>query len=184
MSYSQRTYKTEGVIIKRINYGEADKILTIFTKHYGKITVIAKGIRKMTSRKKGSLELFNKCILFLARGKNFDLVTETETISNFLSRAVSFEKLGRIYYFCEVVDRLTAERVEEQNVYQILIEFLESCKNYNVIEIEKRMNEDLKKVLLVLGFIDENRMRQNFDIEIFVENLIEGKIKSKKIINV
>ncbi len=179
-----KTYKTEGVIIKRINYGEADKILTIFTKHHGKITVMAKGIRKITSRKKGSLELFNNCTLFLAKGKNFDLVTETEIINNFLSRAVSFEKLGRIYYFCEVIDRLTAERVEELNVYQILIEFLESCKNFNIAEIEKRMNEDLKKVLLRLGFIDESRMKHNFDIEMFIENLIEGKIKSKKIINV
>lgn len=178
-----RAYKTEGVIIKRINYGEADKILTIFTKHYGKITVIAKGIRKMTSRKKGSLELFNQSVLYLARGKNFDIVTEVETINNFLSHKINFEKLGRIYYFCEVVDRLTAERVEEANIYQILVDYLEFCRKYNIVEIEKRMDEDLKRVLLVLGFIDEGRVRNNFDTESFIENLMEGKIKSKKIIN-
>lgn len=176
-----RTYKTEGIILKRINYGEADKILTVFTKHYGKITVIAKGIRKLTSRKKGSLELFNQSVLYLARGKNFDIVTEVEAINNFLSQKINFDKLGRVYYFCEVIDRLTAERVEEANVYQILIDFLEFCHRSDISEIEKRMDEDLKRVLLILGFIDEGRMRQNFDIEMFIENLMEGKIRSKKI---
>jgi hypothetical protein len=137
----------------------------------------------MTSRKKGSLELFNQSVLYLARGKNFDIITETETINNFLSNKLNFDKLGRIYYFCEVIDRLTAERVEESNVYQILINFLEFCRRSNIREIEKRMDSDLKRVLLVLGFIDEGRIKQNLDVEMFIEGLLEGKIRSKKILN-
>lgn len=175
-----RTYKTEGIIIKRINYGEADKILTVFTKHYGKITLMAKGIRKITSRKKGSLGLFNQSVLYLARGKNFDIITEAQTISDFLSNKIGFDKLGRIYYFCEVIDRITAERVTEPNIYQILVGFLEFCKNFNVGEIEKRMNEDLKRILLVLGFIDRGRLRQHFDVEMFIERLIERQLQSKR----
>lgn len=179
-----RTYKTEGIIIKRINYGEADKILTIFTKEHGKIIVIAKGIRKITSRRKGNLELFNRNAYFLAKGKNFDIITEVEALGNFLSIDTSFEKLGRVYYFCEVIDRLTAERVEEQAIYHVLYDFLVFCRKIStqIKEIEKRMNEDLKNVLYILGFIDENKRNQDFDVENFIENLIEGKIKSKKII--
>lgn len=179
-----RTYKTEGIIIKRINYGEADKILTIFTREHGKIVVIAKGIRKITSKRNGSLELFNRNFYFLARGKNFDIVTEVETLGNFLSAPTNFEKIGRIYYFCEVIDRLTAERVEEKEIYSILYNFLVFCRktNIQVEDIEKRMNDDLKNVLYVLGFIDDNKRNQDFNVEGFIENLIEGKIKSKKMI--
>lgn len=177
-----RSYKTEGIIIKRINYGEADKILTIFTRHHGKITVIAKGIRRITSRKKGSLELFNQSILYLARGKNFDIITEVEPINNFISHKIDLDRLGRIYYFCEVIDRLTAERVEEENIYQLLIDFLGFCQRSHIDEIEKRMDEDLRRILLILGFIDEEKSKRNFDAEIFIENLIEGKIRSKKML--
>ncbi len=180
MLIHQRSYKTEGIIIKRINYGEADKILTIFTKEHGKITAIAKGVRKLTSRKKGDLGLFNRCILYIARGKTFDIVTESKIIEMFNGKTMGFEKLGRVYYFCEAIDRLCAERVEEANIYQILVEFLKFCRNFDVREVEKRMNEDLKRVLLLLGFINEGRLRQNYNIEMFIENLIEGKIKSKK----
>lgn len=179
-----RTYKTEGIIIKRINYSEADKILTIFTREHGKIVAIAKGIRKITSKRKGMLELFNRNAFFVIRGKNMDVVTEVQAIGNFQSAETSFERLGRVYYFCEAIDRLTAERVEEQEIYSILYNFLVFCRktNIQVENIEKRMNEDLKNVLYILGFIDEAKRNQGFDVEGFIENLIEGKIRSKKMI--
>lgn len=178
-----RTYKTEGIIIKRINFGEADKILTIFTKENGKIVVIAKGIRKITSKRKGLLELFNRNNYFLAKGKNFDIITEVEALGSFLSVETNFEKLGRIYYFCEAIDRLTAERVDENEIYLILYNFLIFCRKTGRIEdIEMRMNEELKNVLYILGFIDEAKLKQNFDVEGFIEGLIEGKIRSKKMI--
>jgi len=78
-----RSYKTEGIVLKRINYGEADRILTIYTKRHGKIRAIAKGVRKLTSRKAGSLELFNNVVLFLVKGKNLDIITEAQTVDLF-----------------------------------------------------------------------------------------------------
>jgi len=63
-----RSYKAEGIILKRINFSEADKILTIFTKRHGKVRAIAKGVRRLTSRKAGSVELFNQAGLFLLEG--------------------------------------------------------------------------------------------------------------------
>ena len=79
------SFKTEGIILKRMNYGEADRILTIYTLHHGKIRAMAKGVRKLQSRKAGSLELFNHSVLFLIKGKNLDLVTEAQTIDLFKS---------------------------------------------------------------------------------------------------
>lgn len=78
-----RTYKTEGIILKRINLGEADKIITLYSRHYGKIRCIAKGIRNITSRKGGNLELFNRVAIFLAKGKNLDIITEVQLLDSF-----------------------------------------------------------------------------------------------------
>ncbi|KKR32290.1 MAG: repair protein RecO protein, partial [Candidatus Gottesmanbacteria bacterium GW2011_GWC2_39_8] len=78
-----RTYKTEGIILRRINFGEADRLITIFSKHYGKQKVLGKGVRKIKSRRAPHLELFNRSVIFLHRGKNFDIITEAQTINSF-----------------------------------------------------------------------------------------------------
>ena len=63
-----RTHKTEGIIIKRRNYGEADRILTVFTKYNGKIQVKATGIRRIPSRRSAHVELLNYSVLNLYKG--------------------------------------------------------------------------------------------------------------------
>src|SRR5919198_573684 len=75
-----RLYTTEAIILRRVDFGEADRILTIMTPEMGKLRVIAKGARKITSRKAGHVELFTRVRLLLARGRNFDIVSQAETI--------------------------------------------------------------------------------------------------------
>jgi len=52
------SYKTEAIVLKRVSFGEADRLVTVFSRNRGKLTLLAKGIRRLTSRKKGHLELF------------------------------------------------------------------------------------------------------------------------------
>src|SRR5436853_7849884 len=80
MNAREHLYKSEAVVIKRSNLGEADKILTIFTPNYGKLRVVAKGVRKVTSRLAGHVELFTRSQMLLAKGRNLDIVTQSETI--------------------------------------------------------------------------------------------------------
>ncbi|OGB80350.1 DNA repair protein RecO, partial [candidate division CPR3 bacterium GWE2_35_7] len=82
---SVATYKTEGIILKKQKIQEADYIITIFSKHYGKIRAVAKGARRIISRKSGSLELLNWCSFFLAEGRNLDLISEVELKKTFQS---------------------------------------------------------------------------------------------------
>ena len=64
-------FKTEGIILRRRDFGEADRILTVFSLHRGKISVIAKGVRRITSRRAGNVELLNRVQMFLYPGKQF-----------------------------------------------------------------------------------------------------------------
>ena len=166
-----RTYKTEGIVIKRVNFGEADRILTIFTKHYGKIKAIAKGVRKVTSRKGGNLELFNQVILFLSEGKNWDIITEAEAVNSFENLRKNLTFVGRAFQIAEVVDRLTAEREESRKVFELLIEALSGKKNVKEFEIE---------LLKELGFGLPKDLSEKSVVH-FIESIIEKKLKSKKI---
>src|SRR3990167_3836469 len=80
---SVRIYKAQGIILARKNVGEADRVLTVFTNEYGKVRVIAKGIRRINSRRSPHLEVFNHVGLMIRHGKAMDSVTEAETIESF-----------------------------------------------------------------------------------------------------
>jgi len=71
-----RGFKTEGIVLKRRNFGEADRILTVFTKDRGKISVLAKGVRRITSRRAGNVELLNRVSIFLHQTRGMPILTE------------------------------------------------------------------------------------------------------------
>ncbi len=73
-------FKTEGIVLKRRNFGEADRILTIFSKERGKITVLAKGVRRITSRRAGNVELLNRTVMYLHQGRGLPILTEATTL--------------------------------------------------------------------------------------------------------
>ena len=76
-------FKTEGIILKRRNFGEADRILTVFSLQRGKISVLAKGVRRITSRRAGNVELLNRVSMFLYPGKQFLILTEAESLETY-----------------------------------------------------------------------------------------------------
>src|SRR5437870_10329790 len=95
----ERVYRVDAVILKRSDMGEADRLLTIFTPSLGKVRVIAKGVRKIQSRKSGHVELFTHVNLLIARGRNLDIVTQAETIEPYLALRGDLERTAYAFYF-------------------------------------------------------------------------------------
>jgi len=173
-------YKTEGIILKRKNFGEADKILTIFSKHYGKIKVIAKGVRKVTSKKAGVLELFNHCKLVLARGRSLDIITEAQIINNFSSWRKSLNKVGVAWYFCELVDKLTAEGQINRSLFELLKKYLENLDQKNSFQFIRSFEEHL---LNQLGFgIPLQWRRWQGSLKSYIESIAEKEIQTPKML--
>ena len=73
MSQSERIYRTHALVLRRRDYHDADRILTLFTPSMGKLEVIAKGVRKPTSHKAGHLELFTHISVLIAQGRKYSL---------------------------------------------------------------------------------------------------------------
>lgn len=173
-------YKTEGVILKRINFGEADKILTVFTKHYGKIQTIAKGVRKMTSRKGGNLELFNWVVIFLTTGKNLDLITEVQVKDAFSGFRKDLKKVSLAYYLCELVDKLCPDRQKNEEVFSLLVENLGDLegKPINAQSKDEFIQTFGRQILEILGFWPRGGKQENFDAQAFIEGIIEKRLRS------
>jgi len=118
-------YRTEAVILRRMNLGEADRILTAYTPDHGKLRMIAKGVRKMTSRKAGHLELFTRVQLLLAQGRDLDIVTQAEAIDSFPGLRENLVRIGRAAVVAELVDRFAVEQEGSRELYQLLLHTLE-----------------------------------------------------------
>ena len=76
-------YKSKGIVLRSIRYGEADRILDLYTRDAGLISAIAKGIRRTRSRFGGRLEPLS-CVDFMAYGgRNLDTITQAEVLRSF-----------------------------------------------------------------------------------------------------
>jgi len=175
-----RSYKTEGIVLKRINYGEADCILTIYTKHYGKIRAIAKGVRKLTSRKAGSLELFNNVVLFLVKGKNLDIITEAQVVNLFRYWRKDLLRVGVAYYFCELTDKLTPDEQPNQEIFNLLKDYLSKLSRSSLSDLIKSFEKD---ILIDLGFgIPKEWENEKGSLKPYIESITEKKINSSEIL--
>ena len=121
MAERSHSYRTRAVILRRRNYSDADRILTVFTPRLGKRMLIAKGSRKTTSRKAGHLELFSHANLLIAQARTWDIVTESETVEGFLQLRGDLDAISRAAYICELVDAFTAEDDEYESLWELLL---------------------------------------------------------------
>jgi DNA repair protein RecO (recombination protein O) len=117
-------YRTEAIVLKRMDFGEADKLLTLYTPGLGKIRAIAKGVRKPTSRKSGHVELFTHSQLLIAKGRNLDIVTQAETLHAFRALREDLQRITYAYYAVELVDKFTEEGVENRPLFDLLLAML------------------------------------------------------------
>lgn len=146
-----RGIKVEGIILKRRNLGEADRILTVFSLQKGKISVLAKGVRRITSRRSGNVELLNRSLMYLHQAKTFLILTEASTLDTFQKIKEDLTLSTYAYHIIELVDKLTAENQENRILYEHLVEVLKRLEK-NPRQIFIRAFE--VKILSVLGFIN------------------------------
>lgn len=119
-----KVYKTEAIVLKHVNLKEADKILTLYTPGMGKLSAVAKGVRRPRSKTGGHLELLSHCALMLTRGRNLDTVNQVQTISSFLPLREDLWRASLALYAAELVARFTVEHVENYPVYRLLLDTL------------------------------------------------------------
>lgn len=178
-----RTYSTEVVVLARKNYGEADRLLTVFSKHYGKLRVIAKGIRRPTSRKKSSLELFSHTRLFLAKGRNLDIITDAEVKSSFLGWRKDLTKVGVAYHLAELVTRLSPERQEHREVFDLLLGSFAALGNLDYWSLYPFIQSFKVKLLEELGYLERGKPEPK-KLDLYIEDLINGQLKTKRFLKV
>jgi DNA repair protein RecO (recombination protein O) len=110
MPEQPRSFRAEAVVLRHSNWGEADRILTLYTREQGKLRVIAKGARKIRSRKAGHLEPFTHITLQLAKSRDLPIITQVETVNPFMQLHEDLTLTGYASYVLELLDRFAYDQ--------------------------------------------------------------------------
>lgn len=181
----------EGIVLKRKNSGEADRILTVLSRELGKMKVKAPGVRRITSRRSSHIELLN-CSQFTlySSSKSFmPIVTEAQTLDDFSKIKRDLRKIGLALYACELVNGLCADNQENRETFFLL-------KNVLIkLSVEESPGELVsrfeRELLRALGFWREAELLETptsakasvgkQDSQIVMERLLERKLKTLRI---
>lgn len=172
-----RTYSSEGIILSRKNYSEADRILDVLSKHFGKVTLLAKGIRKIKSKKRGHLEIFSQIKFSAVKGHGMDIMTETETINDYSGVRVNLNKISLAYYFCEVVNKITHEDGHSSSVFDLLSTALEQLEQET--ELKKLRLKFIYDLLTNMGYWPIGK--KLVDADIVLDDVLERKLNSIRV---
>lgn len=169
-----RSYRDEGIVVKRKNFGEADRILTIFTKKYGKIKILAKGVRRITSRRGPNIELFNQVELSIHQGKTFDILTEAQVSNTFPQIRKNLDMVGLAFHICEIVDSLCPEHQAHPRVYEMMLDVFNQLDHGLVHSFEQNLLQEL-------GYLPKGN--REVDTTLFIEKILERRLKARRIIS-
>jgi DNA repair protein RecO (recombination protein O) len=136
-----RNYQTEAIVIKKTKLGEADSILTFYTPHLGKIQGFAKSLRKPKSKMAGHLELLTHSQVSLARGRNIDTITGSQTINSFIQLKNDLWLTSCALYVTELVNQFTADQQENFSLFQLTLDTLHQLCQANNKELLLRYFE-------------------------------------------
>ncbi|MBN1287446.1 MAG: DNA repair protein RecO [Anaerolineae bacterium] len=135
MPSAERLFRTEAIILRRRDFGEADRLLTLFTPSRGKLGVLAKGARKPTSRKGGHVELFALVDMLVAKGRSLDIISQVEMIEPYRALRDDLVRTTYAAHIVELLDRFTGEGEENVNAYNLL----KAALGYLCQEVDPRL---------------------------------------------
>ncbi len=177
-----RNSKTLGIIIKRKNFFEADKLLTVLSPTDGKIQLKAKSVRKITSRRLAHLELLNLVTFSIyKKNNNTPLAIDAYSYQTYPHIKSDLIKSNLSYHICEIVDNLVPAGTESKNTFYLVkkvFDDLETAKDhFYAIVHDFELN-----LLISLGFSAPEQNLKGSKASLFIENILERKLKAREII--
>jgi DNA repair protein RecO (recombination protein O) len=112
------TYRDQALVLRKLDYGEADRIYTLLTREHGKVGAIAKGVRRTSSRLAAALELYGRVDVLLARGRNLDVIAQAQRVAG-ARMAADVARTAHAALVAELAERVTDERHPMDGLYEL-----------------------------------------------------------------
>lgn len=176
--------KFSGIIINRHIVKDADRFLTIYTLEEGKISVYARGVRSVRSKRGSQIDLFSHIKFEVFEKNDRRTLTSVELLDSHHISKTSLNNISRLFQIGELVDRLTVEHDPHIEVYDLLVTALGSLSRF---ETEEYLYRFKKKLLLLLGFgLDETNVSTipsgvegSQALDAYIETLLDRPLRAK-----
>lgn len=117
----RRLYRVSAVVLRQRDLGEADRIVVLSTLERGKLSAVAKGVKRPRSKLAGGLQLFTKAEVLLAAGRTLEIITQARPLDNFYQLRTDLPRFAHASYLAELLDTLTEERSPDPELHLLLV---------------------------------------------------------------
>lgn len=176
-----RLSTVSALVIKRKNTGEADRIITFFTKQHGKIRVLARGVRKVSSKRAPHVEVFNHIIATVHKGQMMDTLTEVSPVTSFEAIRSDLRRVSAAYYLCELTDGLLPMEQQHEDVFTLLLDAFTALATVDIKRIDVLRARFAAALLTRLGYMEAGKKYKDNDIDGYVEELLEHRLKTVRL---
>ena len=179
--HARPSYTVDAIILKRRATGEADRVITLFTKQYGKMRVLAKGVRRVTSRRGPHVEpaAYVRCVLH--QGKGGKTLSEVETVEAFTAIRENLALLSYTYYILELVEKLLPEAQVHRDTFDLLVETLTKL-NTRETDVRRITVYFCRTLLVQLGFLSHEKRLSPGELPQFIETILERRLTTPPIL--
>jgi len=177
---AERSFNTKAIVLKRVNVGETDRIITLLSPEQGKIVAVAKGVRKLKSSNRANLEPGNIVHAFLIKTKSLPILTQTKMLVDAAESRQFLSQIRQLSQILEIFDRLFVENfIDEEGAY------LAYKIHQQLLSKDKRnlkIKDQLNQLIQILGYQDINKTKHQ-NIMDYVAEITEKKMKSYDYLN-
>lgn len=172
-----RHFSSEAIVLARRNHSEADRLLVLFTKDHGKLNLLAKGVRKLTSRKRGHIEVFSHVKFSVSLGHTWNLMTEVEALNSFDRVRRDLKKVAVGYYLMDVINKLTHGEEKNEELFLLALKSLSELESSD--KLKSLRKNFVYEALTLLGFWPNGVTMPDPDKAL--EEIIERKVNSVRV---
>lgn len=152
-----KKYNTQAIVLKSSKFRDADKIFTLYTKSEGKISAIARGVRKISSRRAGNLDSLNVIsVKIIESNGGFKNIEEVKTLQSFRGLKGDFEASKRAYFVLELVHRTVEEGEKDEKLYELIVKALKLLST-------PKCDPDLAVIYFEISFMKELGYQLEFE---------------------
>ena len=148
------TFKVEGVILATSNFGDANRVVTLYTKEIGKLEVNAYGCRRSRSPLSGALQMFNLIRAEINHGVQVDTIRDADIINFYPNLTADIERLSYAAIFFEIVDKMTLPKLCEVEIYNLLVKSL---------PVLNKKNPQIATLMAIAQFMEFTGFQLNFE---------------------
>jgi len=122
-------YRTLGLILVKRDWGEADQLFTVYTKDFGKLEILGKAIRKISSKLRSGIEIFYLSEIEFIQGKAYKTLTDAILINNFKNLRKNLERLDVAKKIADDLDNFVRGEEPDEKIWQLILETFEKLNN-------------------------------------------------------